>query len=435
MSEPPGEVRSTNDDDNPDTPGVGVFSGQVIVDGLLCCVARAISRKANMNELSEAVMREFEKGEIANSWTVLFTHFSNAWCKERNKPVIQVARTETRLMVKDIMDHLVMLDTAGEQLQILCMPWNYIINNLETDSEVRAQHMVTESASHVDSKIEAMEQRMIAKNQEMFISLKAMIENISAPRQQGATYAGVAAQDQQAGHHVWGPQVGARGAGPGVQVRVTPAAGYSSRGRDGSLQVSAGQGRGRSPSIKRVRLDNGDTLEVVQDRSNNKSTNNPKKAVTGTSNANITGRKMRSPPADIFVYGVHPDTTEEDIVTDLADSGIVIHSKDVLKKSKEEAPLKSFKISVKAEDLQKALDPSVWPLRVKVREYIYYSKRALGRQDAQHADAPQQHGGQGHQQGAPGGVSGSDSQWQGVPTKNKFAVLGTKPSASPEPSL
>ena len=238
--------------------------------------------------------------------------------------------------------------------------------------------MVTESASQVDSKIEAMEQRMVAKNQEMFTSLKAMIESISAPRQQVATYADVAAPAQQAGHHMWGPQAGARGAGPGVQVRVTQAAGYSSRGRDGSLQVSAGQGRGRSPSIKRVRLDNGDTLEVVQDRSNqgsnSKSTNNPKKAVTGTSNANITGRKMRSPPADIFIYGVHPDTTEEDIVNDLADSGIVIHCKDVIKKSKDEAPLKSFKISVKAEDLQKALDPSVWPLRVKVREYICYSK-------------------------------------------------------------
>ena len=42
--------------------------------------------------------------------------------------------------------------------------------------------------------------------------------------------------------------------------------------------------------------------------------------------------------------------------------------KDVLKKSKDEAPLLSFKISVRAEDLEKALDPSIWPLRVKVRE-------------------------------------------------------------------
>jgi len=33
----------------------------------------------------------------------------------------------------------------------------------------------------------------------------------------------------------------------------------------------------------------------------------------------------------------------------------------------------SYKISVKAEDLEKALKPTVWPLRVKMREFILYS--------------------------------------------------------------
>ena len=85
---------------------------------------------------------------------------------------------------------------------------------------------------------------------------------------------------------------------------------------------------------------------------------------------------MRSPPADIFVYGVHPDTTKEDIVQDLAINEIIINIQDITQKSKDEAFLKSYKISVKAEDLQKALDPSVWPLRVKVREFIYYSRKS-----------------------------------------------------------
>ena len=42
---------------------------------------------------------------------------------------------------------------------------------------------------------------------------------------------------------------------------------------------------------------------------------------------------MRSPPADIFIYGVHQDTTEEDIVNDLSENGIVIAVKDIMKKS------------------------------------------------------------------------------------------------------
>ena len=79
---------------------------------------------------------------------------------------------------------------------------------------------------------------------------------------------------------------------------------------------------------------------------------------------------MRSPPADIFVWGIHPDTTIPDIVADHSESGIIVQEKDVQKKSKPEANLVSYKISVKAEDLQLALNPSVSPLRVKVREFI-----------------------------------------------------------------
>ena len=146
---------------------------------------------------------------------------------------------------------------------------------------------------------------------------------------------------------------------------------------------------------------------------------------------------MRSPPADIFIYGVHPDTTEEDIVNDLADSGIMIESKDVIKKSKDDAPLKSFKISVKAEDLQKSLDPSVWPLRVKVREYIYYSRKSPRQVDGQAAAGNQQQGqadrGRGQAQGQQ--VPDGDQQWSGVTTENRFAVLAKPPASVAEQEL
>ena len=75
------------------------------------------------------------------------------------------------------------------------------------------------------------------------------------------------------------------------------------------------------------------------------------------------------------MWGVHPETTVQDIIADLADSGVIVEEKDIEKKSKAEAFLCSYKISVKAEQLSIALDPTVWPLRVKVREYVYFSKR------------------------------------------------------------
>ena len=42
--------------------------------------------------------------------------------------------------------------------------------------------------------------------------------------------------------------------------------------------------------------------------------------------------------------------------------------------SKEHPSVVSYRISVKAEDLPKALDLCVWPLRVKVREFIHFKK-------------------------------------------------------------
>ena len=94
---------------------------------------------------------------------------------------------------------------------------------------------------------------------------------------------------------------------------------------------------------------------------------------------------------------------------------------------------------MKAEDLQKALDPSVWPMRVKVREYIYYAKRhpkqdggAAGatRQQGGPGGGAQQHGAEqavGHGQHVHPGPSGQPQvkEWQGAPTSNMFAGLET----------
>ena len=130
--------------------------------------------------------------------------------------------------------------------------------------------------------------------------------------------------------------------------------------------------------------------------------------------------------------------------TSPAESGVLIEEKDVQKKSKPEAYLVSYKISVKAEDLQVALNPSVWPLRVKVREFIHYSKRPPRQpRDQQQGRLGQQYQ-QGDQQDQPhrqdlgqGGAvqQGGGRREQGglpVTTNNRFAVLdegspGTQP--------
>ena len=45
---------------------------------------------------------------------------------------------------------------------------------------------------------------------------------------------------------------------------------------------------------------------------------------------------------------------------------------DIERKSKDDAKRYSYRISVPAADLDKALDPEVWPLKVNVCEYIFF---------------------------------------------------------------
>ena len=92
----------------------------------------------------------------------------------------------------------------------------------------------------------------------------------------------------------------------------------------------------------------------------NKRRNVGKHVVTGSRTSDRIW-KMKSPPVDIFVYGVPRDTTKEDIVEDLAESEIQISQEDVILMSKGNLSVVSYRISVKAEDLSKALDPCVWP--------------------------------------------------------------------------
>ena len=127
----------------------------------------------------------------------------------------------------------------------------------------------------------------------------------------------------------------------------------------------------------------------------------------------------------IVVWGIHPDTTIQDIVTDLAESGVIIEEKDVQKKSKSEAYLSSYKISVKAEDLQVALNPSVWPLRVKVREFIHYSSKLPRQPRDQQQGSQDQSLRQDVGQGGAVHQGGGRREQGGLPvTTNKFAVLG-----------
>ena len=56
-------------------------------------------------------------------------------------------------------------------------------------------------------------------------------------------------------------------------------------------------------------------------------------------------------------------------------SDIVITAADIEEKTREGSNVKSFRISVKADYLEKTLQPETWPFSVKVREWVYFPRK------------------------------------------------------------
>ena len=73
----------------------------------------------------------------------------------------------------------------------------------------------------------------------------------------------------------------------------------------------------------------------------------------------------------------------------------------------------------------KALDPSIWPMRVKVREYIYYSRKNPRHQQQEHQVRGQHGPGAGQGQGGSQlhHVAVDHNSGNGVPTHNRFEAL------------
>ena len=388
-----------------DPAQVDVLGHRVICDGLLCSILNAMSYAANKDEFISVIERDCDEEEILSSRRKLFTFYSAIQCDKQRKPILQITRGSVRKNIEDIVEQMIKIDEQ-EKSELFYMPWNYEIKPFKSDTEVRSELIEKELNTDMDAKIDSLKNEMNIKNQAMMELINSkfneVLKRVSAEvAVKQPTFASVAAgQGVQAG-------VG-QGQVPTINfpenTRHARDAHVRGRGVDRHQGAEGGEDRDRSAS-KRRRVEEQTTGEN-QSRARSQSQTWQKKFVVGTSNQ--SGRKMRSPPADIFVYGVHPDTSKEDIVQDLAFHNIIIDANDIIQKSKEEAFLKSYKISVKAEDLEMALDPGVWPLRVKVREFIHYSRRP----NSQRAGGGSN--GQGVQHGLRHHSQGGDIPAQGV---------------------
>ena len=92
---------------------------------------------------------------------------------------------------------------------------------------------------------------------------------------------------------------------------------------------------------------------------------------------NITGNSGDvgfAAPVDLFVFNVNNEVTEEAIKNHMKDSkGLELL--EIVKVSHKDARTKSFKVKIKSEDYDKAMDSQTWPSRVRVRPYRHFKQR------------------------------------------------------------
>ena len=422
-----------------------VMGTKVICDGLLCSILHSLSGFPNDDELVGVIVRDVSEATILESRRKLFTYFSDEICSNQKKPILDVTRTSVNGNVKDIVTKLVKIDKSS-LTNIFCMPWDYKLLPLETDTVRLSKQMEKELGHEVDVKIDALEEKMKQKNDELvdlinnkFKDILQSVMELGTSQNQGAatshlSYAGATANGLPGqGQSCRVTEVTPRTNSENVFLQPPPPNSFApllvqSRRSPGTGSGTWGtqrsSGRGISPSVKRRRGPSGEHTE--SDTGRERSSSRQKNVVVGTSS---TARKMRSPPADIFVYGVHPETSIEDIVADLAENDITIDKKDVECKSRPEAYLKSYKISVKIEDLQKALEPSTWPLRVKVREFVHYARKPSRKQPHDQGQHQTRQGG-----GGLGGVGhGAQQPVQNIYPQQVYHTQSMQPNFNPQP--
>ena len=320
----------------------------IIVDGVLASLFYAFDRYPDKAVINATLARTFGFEALKSSRALLYQAFS---LQDDNRKITE-KRTEQTLL-KDLWEKVTKIDLMRLGDVIITMPYNFSIPQFVSDADYQSEIARNTGNVMMLERMSALEKKMEDKNSELMKMLQFINTRVSEyppVPSSGTPYPSFT-------------QSYASAAAPGSPLPRF----------QGQQQNSTQRGtlfRERTASFKRPRPDN--DVPIPSKRKNIE-----KKIVIG-SRTQENSRKMKSPPVDIFVYGIPKDTIKEDIIADLADSDIQISESDIVLMSKGTPVVVSYKISVKAEDLEKALNPTVWPLRVKVREFIHYRSRDKG---------------------------------------------------------
>ena len=369
--------------------------------------------KVTYKVLESTVKRAFSDAEIAEAKKLLWERFPP---EDPNETKVDkgkwIERQKLEFMIEDIYKRLAYLGNNDQLPQdCICVPWNQIdsLPDLETDEafEVRAEKRIqSEVIKERFKQLEAQNTDIVKAISE----LKSVITGGGAPKPHFTVPDRAVSQLKT---QVWNEP-----SSPLKRKRVEdPFPPLPAVHDQHQLHLGSHHRRAEHREGSGSQRDN-------RERSRSRF-----KAVSGNHSVDGAGvRKMKVAPVDIFIYGCHKDTSPEDIVEELKFSDIVVTKDDIEEKTREHSNVKSFKIAIKAEYLEKALKPETWPMRVKVREWVYYPKRK--EQQPEGGRLGQRGGGSGVQ----GGLHSGDVHNQSLPLYKNTTPHGTAAGGVSSPS-
>ena len=75
----------------------------IVINELLCSILKAKSRFSDLKELVGVIVRKVSKDEIKDAWKQLFTVYAKVEDSILKKPIIEIAKTSSKVMLEDIL--------------------------------------------------------------------------------------------------------------------------------------------------------------------------------------------------------------------------------------------------------------------------------------------------------------------------------------------
>ena len=210
------------------------------------------------------------------------------------------------------------------------MPWDFVRISVESDEANIATIAANVNHAMVNERIDTLEKKMLENHKSI---LSAINQAKVAPATVNPSHAATNSQ-QRLSVATW-PQLTLNGNPTALHESIATPGSKRLRGDDGeSVERNSSDTAFNYPSTFAGMVANGRhgnenggnaTGAKPKDRRNG-----GQMVVSGTG----PDRKMKAAPADIFVWGVNPDITVDDIIEDLAASEINVNREDVEKKTR-----------------------------------------------------------------------------------------------------